>query len=91
MLCIDPSSLQELRRHGEAAYPLESCGVLLGRARDGVRVLCEICQEEIINDRQVMRDGVVLCRACAGQPYYRQLREHETRVSLGVVPCLQNL
>ncbi len=39
-------------------------------ARDGVRVLCDQCQEEIINDRQVARDGVVVCRACAGQAYY---------------------
>ena len=51
-------------------------------ARDGVRVLCEVCQEEIINDRQVMRDGVVVCRACAGQAYYRQLSEWDHLPSL---------
>jgi len=58
-------------------------------ARDSVRALCEICQEEIINDRQVVRDGVVLCRACAGQTYYRQLGESEHRVSWAAEPCLQ--
>lgn len=42
-------------------------------ARDGVRVLCEMCQEEIINDRQVLREGVVLCKSCAGQAYYHSL------------------
>ncbi|MDE3089482.1 MAG: TraR/DksA C4-type zinc finger protein [Chloroflexota bacterium] len=57
-------------------------------ARDGVRVLCEVCQEEIIKDRQVLRDGVAVCRACAGQAYYRQLGECEAQVSMALVPCL---
>ncbi len=37
----------------------------------GVRVICEMCQEEIINGRQVAREGSLLCRTCAGQAYYR--------------------
>ncbi len=36
----------------------------------GHRVACDLCGEEIINEREVCRDGVVLCRACAGQRYY---------------------
>lgn len=40
-------------------------------SRPGVRVTCEVCGEEIINEREVLRDGVALCRACAGSAYYR--------------------
>jgi hypothetical protein len=40
-------------------------------SRPGVRVNCEVCGEEIISEREVTRDGVTLCRACAGDGYYR--------------------
>lgn len=40
-------------------------------SRPGVRVNCDSCGEEIINERQVTRHGLTLCRACAGQAYYR--------------------
>ncbi|HEX9076627.1 MAG TPA: FmdE family protein [Anaerolineae bacterium] len=50
----------------ELVIPLEE---VIGHA--GVRVICERCQEEIINGREVVDGGVVLCRSCAGQPYYR--------------------
>lgn len=40
-------------------------------SRAGVRADCEICGEEIINERQVERDGMTLCRACAGPAYYQ--------------------
>ncbi|MDJ0752275.1 MAG: FmdE family protein [Ardenticatenaceae bacterium] len=40
-------------------------------SRPGVRVNCQQCGEEIINEREVMIDGQVLCRACAGQGYYQ--------------------
>jgi len=32
---------------------------------------CKICGEEIINGREVTRDGLTLCRACAGECYYQ--------------------
>lgn len=32
--------------------------------------VCTVCGEEIINEREVVRDGRVLCRACAGDRYY---------------------
>ena len=35
MLVIDPKAYAALRRHGEEAYPEESCGVLVGRFREG--------------------------------------------------------
>jgi len=40
-------------------------------SRAGVRVNCDVCGEEIINEREIYRDGLVLCRGCAGPSYYR--------------------
>ena len=47
------------------AFSLEA---LIGQA--GKRVTCDVCGEEIINQREVLREGQVLCRACAGRSYY---------------------
>ena len=40
-------------------------------SRAGVRVDCANCGEEIINEREVVREGLVLCQACAGPAYYK--------------------
>ena len=37
----------------------------------GERVVCEQCGEGINFCREVRRDGKVLCRACAGESYYK--------------------
>ncbi len=42
---------------------------LLSRA--GVKTVCEVCGEEIMNEREVVREGLTLCRACAGEGYYQ--------------------
>lgn len=39
-------------------------------ARDGCRVNCQTCGEEIINEREVVVGGRIYCRSCAGEPYY---------------------
>lgn len=39
-------------------------------SRAGVRVNCDLCGEEIINEREIVRDGSTLCRSCAGEGYY---------------------
>jgi formylmethanofuran dehydrogenase subunit E len=39
-------------------------------SRPGIRVNCERCGEEIINEREVVQDGQILCRSCAGGGYY---------------------
>ena len=39
-------------------------------SRPGVRVNCTVCGEEIINEREVWRDGKLLGRSCAGERYY---------------------
>ena len=40
-------------------------------SRAGVRVNCTACGEEIINEREIMVDGLAYCRSCAGQGYYQ--------------------
>jgi formylmethanofuran dehydrogenase subunit E len=40
-------------------------------SRPGLRVECTICGEEIMNEREVWREGRPLCRQCAGvESYY---------------------
>ncbi|MEW5939555.1 MAG: FmdE family protein [Chloroflexota bacterium] len=41
---------------------------IVGQA--GKRAECEICGEEIINQREVVREGTVLCKPCAGESYF---------------------
>ena len=39
-------------------------------SRPGVRVNCDVCGEEIINEREIHHEGLTMCRACAGASYY---------------------
>ncbi len=39
----------------------------------GERVICDTCGEGINFRREVRREGRVLCRACAGESYYRAI------------------
>jgi formylmethanofuran dehydrogenase subunit E len=39
-------------------------------SRPGVRVNCTRCGEEIINERELLIAGEIVCRPCAGQGYY---------------------
>jgi formylmethanofuran dehydrogenase subunit E len=39
-------------------------------SRNGVRVNCTACGEEIINEREIMQEGQPYCTACAGPAYY---------------------
>jgi formylmethanofuran dehydrogenase subunit E len=41
-------------------------------SRAGVRISCDHCGEEIINEREMISDGQFLCRACAADGYYHQ-------------------
>lgn len=47
-------------------------------SRPGVRVNCERCGEEIINEREMVQDGQVLCQTCAGYGYYVMAGERTT-------------
>lgn len=40
-------------------------------SKPDARAICEACGEEIINEREVVRDTRTLCRHCAGEGYYR--------------------
>jgi hypothetical protein len=35
-----------------------------------MRVVCEQCGEDVINERFLIRDGHLLCRPCADGAYY---------------------
>lgn len=38
--------------------------------RHGPRAICACCGEEILNQRELHRDGRTLCRSCAGESYW---------------------
>lgn len=40
-------------------------------SRAGYRVTCDRCGEEILNEREILREGQPLCRACAAPAYYQ--------------------
>lgn len=44
-------------------------------SRPGLRVVCAGCGEEIMNEREILRDGRVVCRQCAGDGYYCSMAE----------------
>jgi formylmethanofuran dehydrogenase subunit E len=39
----------------------------------GERIVCELCGEGINFQREVRRDGKILCRSCAGEKYYEEI------------------
>jgi formylmethanofuran dehydrogenase subunit E len=60
-------------------------------SRPGVRVRCDACGEEIINERQVVIGGATLCRSCAYGSYYKTLiRSGVAPAGFGSV-CLEGL
>lgn len=50
----------------ELEVPIEA---IISRA--GHRVYCDRCGEEVLNEREVVKAGVTLCRPCAAGAYYR--------------------
>jgi formylmethanofuran dehydrogenase subunit E len=43
-------------------------------SRPGMKAVCEVYGEEIINGREVLNNGGVFCRACSGESYYHFLK-----------------
>ena len=39
-------------------------------SRAGRKAICDLCGEEIINGREIIKDGHVFCRTCVGDGYY---------------------
>ncbi|MBL8102182.1 MAG: TraR/DksA C4-type zinc finger protein [Anaerolineales bacterium] len=37
----------------------------------GMRVNCDMCGEEIMNEREIRHQGLILCRACVSPAYYQ--------------------
>lgn len=58
----------ELLFEQQAVQLITPAAQLISRA--GVRVNCAQCGEEIINEREVWRNGLALCRSCAGEAYF---------------------
>lgn len=48
----------------------------------GKRVSCEICGEEIINQREAIREGTIICKPCAGESYFRYVEHSVCRFEL---------
>ena len=46
----------------------------------GVRVNCGICGEEIMNEREIVHDGLTICCSCAGRGYYRTPTSYSFRM-----------
>jgi formylmethanofuran dehydrogenase subunit E len=44
-------------------------------SRPGKKAICEVCSEEIINGREVLINGAILCRSCSGGGYYQITNE----------------
>jgi formylmethanofuran dehydrogenase subunit E len=42
-------------------------------SKHGLRVNCDVCGEEILNEREIKIEGITMCRACAGNRYYQPL------------------
>jgi formylmethanofuran dehydrogenase subunit E len=51
-------------------------------SRAGVRVNCDHCGEEIINEREIVINGQTLCRACAAEGYYHGQEEPQLPLCL---------
>jgi len=51
-------------------------------SRAGVRVNCDMCGEEIMNEREMLREGLTLCCACADGGYYRSALNCDFKISL---------
>ncbi len=49
---------------------------IIGRA--GKKAICEVCGEEVINEREIIHEEMLLCRACAGEGYYTPTANWET-------------
>ncbi|MEW5941789.1 MAG: FmdE family protein [Chloroflexota bacterium] len=42
-------------------------------SRPGIRVNCDVCGEEIVNEREIKQNGLTLCKACAHGGYYQMV------------------
>jgi formylmethanofuran dehydrogenase subunit E len=55
-------------------------------SRHGLRVVCEICGEDIINEREIKRNNQILCRSCGGDSYYEPILSAEFFAETSTMP-----
>lgn len=51
-------------------------------SRPGIRVNCDVCGEEIMNEREVRQNGLTLCRPCAHGGYCRSVERNSISLYL---------
>ena len=69
-----PEAIVHLEQAVQLNPPIEA---ILSQA--GLKAICEMCGEEIINRREVVYDGVTLCRTCANGGYYNIVADFAPR------------
>lgn len=47
----------------------------------GAKMVCPVCGEEVNNEREVLFNGRLICRACAGDTYYEPCNFHAKQFS----------
>lgn len=52
-------------------------------SRPGIRVNCDMCGEEIMNEREIKRDGLTLCYTCAHGGYYQLVAQDTIALYIG--------
>ena len=50
-------------------------------SRPGLRVHCDVCGEEIMNEREIHQNGLTLCHACAHGGYYQPTQVEAFHIS----------
>lgn len=56
-------------------------------SRPGMRVCCELCGEEIINEREIYKNNKILCKTCGAGGYYHDAQ----RVSMDMENLEENV
>jgi formylmethanofuran dehydrogenase subunit E len=51
-------------------------------SQPGLRVNCDVCGEEIMNEREVRQNGLILCQPCAHGGYYQVAQDIMLHTSL---------
>lgn len=69
----------EVMFHWEPVELVEPLEIIL--SRPGVRVNCDVCGEEILNEREVHVGGATLCRSCSGDSYFKRSPEGVTTIA----------
>ncbi len=52
---------------------------------DRRKAICNVCKEEIIDQREVIREGFVLCRSCAGHSFFQAVKPAVTTLASNVI------